>query len=159
MARTVPLALVALALIFQGCSQSAAAAEQQQAVKVFETFQDALFQGRPTTIRRLLTLESRQFAAAICRRQIAGRRPLEIVGTSKVRHQLRVHVRDPNDSGRESFFVLVKEDGSVRVDMVATTAYNKEEHRRPGPREIVRQKRLTRREIEKIRAMSKEVIR
>lgn len=159
MARTVRLALVVLALLFQGCSQSAAAAEQQQAREVLGSFQDALFQGKPATVRRLLTLQSRQFAPAICRRPVAGRQPLEIVGTSKVRHQLRVHVRDPNDDNRESFFVLVKEDGRVRVDMVATTAYNKAEHRRPGPREVVRQKQLTRREIEKIRAVTKEVIR
>ena len=161
MVRTVPLALVTLALIAQSCSRSAAAAEQQQAVEVFEAFQGALFGGETATIRRLLTRESRPFAAAIQRQPLVGRQPLKVLGTSKVRHQLRVHVRDPNDSGRESFFVLVREDGRIRVDMVATTAYNKEEHRRPGPREIVRrrQKPLTQREIERILAMTKEVIR
>ncbi len=159
MVRTVPLALVTLALIAQGCFRSAAAAEQQQAVEVFEAFQGALFGGETATIRRLLTRESRQFTAAIRRQPLAGRQPLEVLGTSKVRHQLRVYVKDPNDGGRESFFVLVREDGSIRVDMVATTAYNREEHRRPGPREIVRQKRLTQREIERIRAIAKEVIR
>jgi hypothetical protein len=154
----VPLALT-ITLISQGCSHSAAAAEQQEAVQVFKTFQGALFRSETATIRRLLTRQSRRFAHTLARQQLTGRQPLQVLGTSQVRNQLRVHVRDPNDGDRESFFVLVKEDGSIRVDLVATTAYNKVERRRPGPREVVRQKRLTPREIEKIRALTKEVIR
>ncbi len=149
------------ALMPQGCGRSAAAAEEQQAEQVFRTFQGALFRSETATIRKLLTRKSRRFAQTLARQDLAGRQPLRILGTSRVRHQLRVHVRDPNDGGRESLFVLVREGGSIRVDLLETTAYNKEERRRPGPREIVRrrQKPLTQREIEKIHALTKKAIR
>jgi hypothetical protein len=119
----------------------------------------ALFAGDRNTIRKLLTSKSKQFTDAVLSRPLDGRQPLEVVGTSKVRNQLRVHVKDPNEHDQRTFFVLVKEDGRVLVDLVATTAYNSEHHRLPGPREIVRQKRLTPREIERIRAVTKQAIR
>ncbi len=157
MARTISTALAILALVLQACSP--AAAEEHRAVQVFRAFQAALFRGEVASIRPLLTRKSRQFARAIANQRLEGRQPLEVLGTSKVRHQLRVHVKDPNDGGRESFFVLVREDGRIRVDLLATTTYNKEERRRPGPREIVRQRRLSQREIARIRTMTPEVIR
>ncbi len=155
------LVLPLWALIPQGCARSAAAAEEQQAEQVFRTFQGALFSSETATIRRLLTRKSRRFAHTLARQDLTGRQPLHILGTSRVRHQLRIHVKDPNDSGRESWFVLVREGGSIRVDLLATAAYNKEERWLPGPREVVRrrQKPLTQREIEKIRALSKRAIR
>ena len=89
---------------------AARASDEAEAVRVFRTFQGALFRSETATIRRLLTRKSRRFAYTMARQDLTGRKPLQMLGTTKVRQQLRVHVRDPNCGDRESFFVLVRED-------------------------------------------------
>ena len=62
LARTITLGVITLTLILlQGCGHSAAAArpsDEAEAVRVFKTFQGALFRSETATIRRLLTRKS-----------------------------------------------------------------------------------------------------
>jgi hypothetical protein len=104
---------------------AAACSDQQparDAVAAFERFQDALFTRDTAGLGRLVTGESSAAVAAMPWDRIAARQRLVPVEASDERGCFHVHVRDPNEDGARGTFVVVRENGRLVVDLVATAA-------------------------------------
>ena len=99
---------------------------QDEAAQVFAAFQDALFRQDSDGLRALLCRDARAVVPTLCAIDLADKEPLVVQGVSKTSYEYRVHVVDPNQGDRESFYVLAVEDGDMRVDLLTTTAYNHE---------------------------------
>jgi len=151
-------ALLALLLCATGCSE-ACAGEQAEAARVLAAFQDALFRGDRGELRRLCTEESRAVVGDLPLDAVAGRQPLKILGVRGERGEFLVDVEDPNEGNRRSCFVVVKEWGQLRVDLVATTRFNHVEHVVGDGAPVLEPRSLDPGEIERIRAEHPELFR
>lgn len=108
------------------------ASHARDAEAVFAEFQAALLRGDAMAVRRLLARNSVEVADHLPYERIRTQAPVQVLGVRLNDGEIHVHVADPNQGGRRTRFVLVREDGALRVDLVATTAYNVDERHVPG---------------------------
>lgn len=114
---------VALASVSAGCGGDPGAAAATALVREFET---ALRAGDAGRCRRLVTAESAAAIAELPWRELRARRPLAVVGAEPEGSGYRVHVEDPNAGGGPGAFVVVREYGTLVVDLVATAGLTAE---------------------------------
>jgi hypothetical protein len=131
----------------------------EAARRAFGVYQNALFAGDRGRLREVLATGSRQVLPHIPFERARTQQRLTVVGAVTQPPQVLLTVEDPNQDGRRSTFVMVKEDGELRLDLVATTAYNHEERpaENPGPQIVPRE--LDPHEIARIRSRSPESFR
>ena len=91
---------------------------------VLARYQTALFEADRPALRRLLSSESRDLIERIPLERVEDKQPLEFLEARSNPPEVLVTVADPNDGGAEKKYVLVKEQGELRVDLLATTAYH-----------------------------------
>ena len=140
---------VALTWLAAGCSSEPT--REQAATAAFERFQDALFAGDRSALRHLLSSASREALSALPLQRVQGQQRLRVVGAERRDPEVLLAVLDPNQGDSRHTWVMVREDGRMRVDLIGSTAYNHTV--RPGeggPRFEPRQ--LDRAELAKIRA-------
>jgi len=106
------MAVVALA----ACDDAAPRA----ALATFERFQDALFAADAAAVRRLVTAESGPAVDAMPWRQLHARQRLIAVDAIDCRGCFHLEVRDPNCDDAPGTYVVVRENGRLVVDLVAT---------------------------------------
>ncbi len=110
--------LTAILLLLSACSR-----EQPEPAGVrplFATFQQALLDGDREALRPLLTTESRQFLADLPLERSRGKQPLRVTAVHGARSRYVVEVLDPNRDDAPGHFIVVREAGELRVDLVAT---------------------------------------
>ena len=113
-------ALPCVLLALHGCRP---ATLEDDAVAAFATFQDALFAGDRARLRTALASESRQVVDSLpLGDRLSAKARLEVLSVRSQPPVLHVEVVDPNENGRHSTYVLVREEGELRVDLVATSA-------------------------------------
>ncbi len=120
----------------------------------FTQFQTALQRGDEAGCRHLLTQRSATALAELPWQQIRNRQPLTVLGASGEGAEFRVHVADPNDEGRQSDFVVVREYGRLVVDLVATAGLHAvavEPREASAAREEFAPRELTPADIDRIR--------
>ena len=127
------LAAVLLAALLPGCADDHARIVEARAA--FAAFERALFAGDRDALAATLTATSRRTLAGFPLERVAGKRPLTVVGCERHDPQVFVHVHDPNED-RRSTFVVVREAGCMRVDLLATAEWNQVpvEHAPGAPR-------------------------
>ena len=144
-------ALFALgALALQAC-EAAADRQQEAARQQFAAFQEALFQRDRSALRGLLCSDAHPAIDAMCAKNYAGRQPLEVLRVEQRNYEFLVHVRDPNENGRESHFVMTVENGAMRVDLRETVRNNSVTKREFLAEERFVPQKLTREQIEHAR--------
>ncbi len=131
------------------CGQSS---EQAAAVAAFESFQDALFAGNKSAVRRLLTRESQPVLAHMPWDHVQSQQRLEPHGCEYENGRYHVLLRDPNHGNRESRYIVVRESSAWRVDLIESTRWNRVETDLPGPPERLVPRELTQLEIDEITA-------
>ena len=109
------MALVALA----ACDNDAA---PRAALATFERFQDALFAADAAAVRRLVTADSAPAVDAMPWRQLQARKRLIAVDAIDCRGCFQLDVRDPNCGDAPGIYVVVRENGRLVVDLLATAA-------------------------------------
>ena len=107
----------------------------EAARQAFDVYQDALFAGDRHQLRQVLSARSREVVPHIPFERAQSQQRLTVVGAEARLPQILLSVEDPNQGGRKCTFVMVREDGELRLDLVATTAFNHEEQpaANPGP--------------------------
>jgi hypothetical protein len=123
--------IVVLALAAAGCESGDAAASRAR--ELVARFEQALRQGDRALLRALVTSESRPAVDALPLEAVAAKQPLAILGASARDGAMRVRVRDPNRGGADGAFVVVAENGELRVDLVASAGLTAREVPQPGP--------------------------
>ena len=153
---TLPSLRLRLGLLLAVSSLSCCSGDRAEdaAAQAFAEFQSALFRGDAAALRKLLCYESRAVIRDLVAVDLRGKKPLVVTGISRHISQYRVHVADPNSGGRESFYVLTKEDGRIRVDLLATTLYNRKTVRRRLDRPVFVPQRLTPVDIDRIKRLA-----
>ena len=120
----------------------------------FAEFQTALFARDRVALKQLVCRDARPAISDLCRVELDGRKPLIVTSVTRDHHEYRVHVSDPNHQGaaKDSFYVLTREGGDLRVDLLTTFAY----HRRSSGRGVAKPSfqpgRLTAGQVERARA-------
>lgn len=136
-----------VALLFAGAVAAGCANEDGRrgsaAMATVTAFESALRGGDRAELRRLVTEESRQAIEHLPLEAAAGKAALRVVDATVRDGDVLVRVRDPNAGAAESAFVVVKENGELRVDLVATAGLTARERALPGPRERVVSRPLT----------------
>ena len=122
-------------VVLLACSDDSRATEAEAA---FNRFQTALFRGDRAIVRELLTRESRPVIQSLPWRELATKTPLEVLGVTETHGRFEIAVRDPNAAGRESLYVVVRENSRWRIDLLATTSHNHTYTWNKGPTTIVR---------------------
>jgi hypothetical protein len=122
--------LLALAL---GCAEPAP--PHAAVAATFAAFQEALLRGDRARLRALVASESRAAVDALPLERAAGKLPLRVLDVTGAEARFEVRALDPNEGGREARFTVVKEDGELRVDLVATVAHHHRERWLPGAAE------------------------
>lgn len=113
-----------LAALLPACGDAGAAAEGDQATSVFTAFQRALQTGDAAATGRLLTTESQPVLAEMPWGQVRSKLALVPLGVERHDYEFWIRVRDPNDGGAESVFVVAREQGRLLVDLVATAGHH-----------------------------------
>jgi len=142
-----PLA-IALVCSLASCG---ADADTVAAAGVFDTFQRAVQRGDAAACRPLLTEESAQVLLAMPWGEIQKKQPLHVLGAERFQEGFRVKVQDPNEGGRASQFVVVRENGRLVVDLVATAGLHAEVREAAGPRGTTVPRELTPADRDRIR--------
>ena len=93
---------------------------------VFDRYQDALFAGDRNELWGLLSRSSRPVLSQLPLERVGKRQPLVFVCATAQDPEVVIEMRDPNHDGREARLVLVREDGELLVDLLATTAFHHE---------------------------------
>ncbi len=150
------LALIGLALGATACGEPSTV---HAAGAVFDRFQDCLFAGDRDGLRDLLSAGSQEFLPHLPLERTQDKQRLEVVGADSHPPQVFLQVRDPNEDGAERTFVLVREDGRLVVDLMATTSLNHVERPNPGGTVRVDPRQLTPEEMSRIRSLPPEAIR
>jgi hypothetical protein len=140
--------VAALACALASCG---ADADTLAAASVFDTFQHAVQRGDAAACRPLLTEESAQALLAMPWGEIQKRQPLHVLGAERFQEGFRVQVQDPNEGGRASEFVVVRENGRLVVDLVATAGLHAEPREAVGSRETTVPRELTPADRDRIR--------
>ncbi len=128
-----------LALLFSVLLPSSCGQEQvlpsTRAIQKLQAFKVCVAKGDKAGMIPLLTLQSRNVVSALPRKGNPDQ-PFEILKSwSKSPSEIRLQVRDPDPEAqnRTGTYVVVKEQGNWRIDLVATAGLNSEEVRLPGP--------------------------
>jgi len=95
-------------------------AAPRAALATFERFQDALFAADAAAVRGLVTAESAPAVDAIPWRQVQARKRLIAVDAIDCRGCFHLEVRDPNCDDAPGTYVVVRENGRLVVDLLAT---------------------------------------
>lgn len=103
-------------------------------------FERALHRGDRATLREVVTTESRPAIDAMALAASADKKPLTFVDATHRVDGLHVRVLDPNADDRPGAFVVVRENGALRLDLVATAGLSARDEPLPGPaqRTVVR---------------------
>ena len=138
------LAIGALALL-ASCSDDRSA-EAKLAASTFSRFQKALQVGNRELLRTMLTNESTPVLDGIDWKQVAKQPLLDIRGARFVANEFWVEVNDPATPDEVSRFGLVRENGRMVVDLVASASH----HARlvPSDRPMIEPRPLTPEELE-----------
>lgn len=139
---------IACSVLSAGCG---ADADLGGAARVVADLEAALRAGREPACRRLVTEESAAAIAALPWAALAERQALVVLGAERGPDGLRVAVRDPNDGGRRSEFVVVRENGRLVVDLVATAGLCSEAVEAGAPREQFVPRELSPADFDRIR--------
>lgn len=138
MSKSVRLLAAAVSCSVVGCD--AAPDDGERARGLVVAFERALHAGDRLALCDLVTFESRPAVDALTARSMAGKHPLRLLDTVERLDGLHVRVLDPNHGDRPGAFVVVRENGSLRIDLVATAGLDAQERALPGPatRTVVR---------------------
>ena len=118
-----PWFVAALAMVVPGCANDT---DHAEAVGAFTRFQSALQRKDPEGCRKVITTESAAALGEMPWDRIQKRQPLEVLSATREQSEFRVRVADPNEGGRVSEFVVVREWGRYVVDLVATAGLHTE---------------------------------
>jgi hypothetical protein len=140
--------LLLLCATFASCTNDDGAGD---AARAFATFQDALHRRDESACRESLTTESARVLAAMPWHRLDGKQPLEVLSAEREQNEFRVQVSDPNEGGRRSEFVVVREYGKLVVDLVATAGLCAEVVEATAPRESFEPRELTPADFDRIR--------
>lgn len=143
--------LLVLALMLSACHDR----EAQAVGATFKAFQQAAIAGDRASVAALLTEESRPAAAQIDLGQVSG--PAEVRAVDRVhsgRYELTLREQGKTE---DSAFVLVREAGSWRIDLVETLLANHAV--RPGEGFSLTPTELDQEQIERARAVEASGIR
>ena len=121
------------------------------AASVFDAFQRAVQRGDAAACRPLLTEESAQVLLAMPWGEIQKKQPLNVLGAEAFQEGYRVKITDPNEGGRASAFVVVRENGRLVVDLVATAGLHAEVKEASGSHDVVAPRELTPADLDRIR--------
>jgi hypothetical protein len=111
-----------LTALLAACSGEAA--RHAAAAAAFGAFQDAVFAGDRAALAAALTATSRRVLDDLPLDRVAGKERLTVIGCETAEPVVLVHARDPERGGRKATFVVVREAGRMRVDLVATAAWH-----------------------------------
>lgn len=139
---------LATALAFGSCGGDP---DTATAARTFADFQAALQRGDAAACRELLTNASAGALEAMPWDRVRQQQPLAVLGAERGQGDFRVHVQDPNDGGRRSQFVVVREYGRFVVDLVATAGLHTEVVEAAGSREALVPRAFTPADEERIR--------
>ena len=114
-------------------------------------FQVALQQGDRAGCRDLLTEQSRVAVDALPWDRIREGQALLVLGAERGQGYFRVRVQDPNEGGRRSEFVVVREYGRMVVDLVATAGLSATVVEAAGAKDVLEPRTLTDADYERIR--------
>ena len=140
--------VAALAMVVPGCANDV---DHAEAVVAFAAFQDALRRHDPEGCRKVLTTESAAALGEMPWDRISSRQPLEVLCARREQSEFRVRVQDPNEGGRVSEFVVVREYGRYVVDLVATAGLHVEVVEGAASREEMAPRELTPADFDRIR--------
>ncbi|MEY4674449.1 MAG: hypothetical protein RL148_2233 [Planctomycetota bacterium] len=99
-------------------------AQSKLAASTFSRFQKALQLGNRELVRTMLTSESTPVLDGIDWAAVAKQPPLDVRGARFVDNEFWVEVHDPETPDSVSRFVLVRENGRMVVDLVASAAHH-----------------------------------
>ncbi|MBL8733941.1 MAG: hypothetical protein JNN13_16335 [Planctomycetes bacterium] len=111
------IVMVMLLPLLPGCGGDP---EAVAAMRTLDAFQAALRTHDEPGCRALLTRESAAALQQVPWQQVAAAAPLQVLGAERRSLGYRVQVADPNHAGRHGEFVVVRENGRLVVDLVAT---------------------------------------
>jgi len=126
-------------------------ADTTAAARVFAEFQAAVQRGDAKACRPLLTEESAQVLLAMPWGEVAKKQPLAVLGAERGQDGFRVKVQDPNEGGRASQFVVVRENGRLVVDLIATAGLHAQVVEAAGSHDEMEPRELTPADRERIR--------
>jgi hypothetical protein len=121
------------------------------AAATFSKFQAALQQGDRGRCRDLLTEDSATAIDALPWDRVQERQALVVLGAERGQGDFRVKVQDPNDGGKCSEFVVVREYGRMVVDLVATAGLSAVVVEGAGAKDVLEPRPLTDADYERIR--------
>jgi hypothetical protein len=129
-----PLGIGLLLTCLPACSEGTAA--DKAAIMTFERFQAAMFARDAASLRALVTVESRDVIAQLPLDRLDGQQPLVAIGCEPQGTEQWITVRDPNQQDHRSTFVVVRENGRLVVDLLATAAHQAEYTPHQGPQQL-----------------------
>lgn len=137
-------------MVVPGCANDG---DHAEAVAAFARFQASLQRHDAERCREVITTASAAALGEMPWDRISKRQPLEVLSATKDQDQftVRVRVADPNEGGRVSEFVVVREWGRYVVDLVATAGLHTEVVEGTATREEFAPRALTPADIERIR--------
>jgi hypothetical protein len=154
-----PRSLLLLGAAFlPGCADAGAAADADQVVAVFTAFQHALQQGDTSAAGRLLASDSQPVLAEMSWASVRARQALVPLSVERHDFEYWIHVRDPNEHGAESVFVVAREQGRLVVDLIATAGHNRTLKPKTGPTQFD-DRPLTAEEQQQLRARAAAAMR
>lgn len=123
------------------------------ATATLRRFHRALVDRDLAALRDSLARGSRHFARLLPAPGNRSSRPLEILRARRENSRFYLEVRDENAGAavREGTYVVVKESGDWRVDLVETAGHNAREHALPGSPTRLVPASLNRRQLEATR--------
>jgi hypothetical protein len=117
----------------------------------FTAFQDALQRRDESACRSLLTGDSAAALTEMPWDRIQRQQPLQVGNARREGYAFRVEVVDPNANGNAGEFVVVRENGRLVVDLVATAGLTAETIEAAGSKEVLAPRELTTEDLERIR--------
>lgn len=140
--------LLVAAMVLAGCSHDDGRAA---AIATVDALQTAMRAGDAAGCRRLVTDASVAAVACFPWRELRQRQRVEILGAAWQDAGCRVEVTDPNDGDRRGAFVVVREYGRYKVDLVATAGLTATFVEGQGAREVLEPRELTPADHDRIR--------
>lgn len=107
--------------------------EVQAAADAFRSFQAALQQGDRAACRALLTQDSVTAVEQFPWDRLRQQQQLVLLDATRASGCFHLRVRDPNEADRESTFVVAREYGHYRVDLLATIGLQQSSSAPRGP--------------------------
>ncbi len=139
-------------LIFGACGGGPTA--DQIAASRLRAFQESLRAKDGMRLMGILTESSRRFVPALLRKT-PGALPPVLLSAKREDSRIEALVRDPNPGATvsEGIYILAKEDGEWRIDLVATGGANSREKALPGPSTRIVPARISRKRMEEARRL------